>query len=296
VRTLAIVNPSAGGGRCRTRYPAAVARLREAGVEVDVALTERAGHATALARRAFADGVRRFIACGGDGTTHEVVNGVLPEAKPGEVTLGFLPLGTGNSFLRDFSDRPEQHAFEALAAARARACDVLRVEHADGVLYSLNLLSVGFVADVNATTHRRFKRMGEAGYSAGVVWELAGLRARPFPMQLDDGDWDATPLTFASFNNSRFTGGKMMMAPHADPSDGCLDVIRASGMSRLRLLATFPRIFGGSHVEQAGIRSEQAREVRFAGDTPVDVMVDGEVARIQLQRIVVEPAALEVLA
>jgi diacylglycerol kinase (ATP) len=115
-------------------------------------------------------------------------------------------------------------------------------------------------------------------------------------MQLDGGDWDATPLTFASFNNSRFTGGKMMMAPHADPTDGRLDVVRAHGMSRLRLLATFPRIFGGSHVEQAGIRSEQAREVRFAGDTPVDVMVDGEVARLRLHRIAVQRGALEVLA
>ena len=292
--TLAIINPAAGGGRCRTRYPDAVARAAAAGVTLDVALTEGPGHATQLARDAYASGIRRIVACGGDGTTHEVVNGLLPAAQPGEVALGFLPLGTGNSFLRDFSEDPGRHAFDALIAGKTRRCDVLQIEHAEGVLYSLNLLSIGFVADVNATTHRRFKRMGEAGYSAGVVWELANLRPRPFPMRLDEGAWDDTPLTFASFNNSRFTGGKMMMAPHANTGDGRLDVVRAEGMSRLRLLTTVPRIFGGSHVGQPGITSEQARSVQFREDTPVDVMVDGEVARLRLRRISTLPGALEV--
>ena len=94
---------------------------------------------------------------GGDGTSYEIVNGLFPEALEGErPTLGFLPLGTGNSFLRDFSDQGVDYAMEALLARRSRPCDVLRMTHRDGVIYYINLLSVGFAADVATVRARRF--------------------------------------------------------------------------------------------------------------------------------------------
>jgi diacylglycerol kinase family enzyme len=103
---LAIVNPAAGGGRSRELLGPALERLKAGGIEVKVAATRAAGEATQLAREAYARGVRKFIAVGGDGTSYEIVNGLYPEALSGErPTLAFLPLGTGNSFLRDFSDR-----------------------------------------------------------------------------------------------------------------------------------------------------------------------------------------------
>ena len=94
---------------------AALERLRAGGIAVDVAETRSAGDATRMAREAYGQGQRKFIAVGGDGTSYEVVNGLFPEASAGErPTLGFLPLGTGNSFLRDFSDRGVEHAIESL--------------------------------------------------------------------------------------------------------------------------------------------------------------------------------------
>ncbi len=108
---VAIVNPAAGGGRGRKMLCSALERLRAGGVAIDVLETQGAGDATRIAREAYARGQRRFIAVGGDGTSYEVVNGLFPEASAGErPTLGFLPLGTGNSFLRDFSDRGVEHA------------------------------------------------------------------------------------------------------------------------------------------------------------------------------------------
>jgi len=108
VSYLAIVNPAAGGGRSRKMLGSALERLRAGGVTVDVAETQGPGDATRLARDAYGRGRRRFIAVGGDGTSYEVVNGLFPEASAGErPKLGFLPLGTGNSFLRDFSRRGE---------------------------------------------------------------------------------------------------------------------------------------------------------------------------------------------
>jgi len=143
VSYLAIVNPAAGGGRSRKMLGSALERLRAGGVTVDVAETQAAGDATRLARDAYGRGRRRFIAVGGDGTSYEVVNGLFPEASAGErPKLGFLPLGTGNSFLRDFSDRGVEHAIESLIAERTQASDVLRLRHRGGVIHYINLLSV----------------------------------------------------------------------------------------------------------------------------------------------------------
>ena len=111
---LAIINPAAGGGRCGERVGAALDRLRGAGIALETAQTRAAGDATRIAREAYGRGYRKFLAVGGDGTSYEIVNGLFPESwslrsqvsglKKFRVTeeqiptLGFLPLGTGNSF------------------------------------------------------------------------------------------------------------------------------------------------------------------------------------------------------
>src|SRR5579864_5608374 len=112
---LAIVNPAAGGGRTRKLLAPAIERLRDGGVAVEVIETRVPGEATRIARDAYARGARQFIAVGGDGTSYEIVNGLYPQASGGErPTLAFLPLGTGNSFLRDFGDRGVEYAIESL--------------------------------------------------------------------------------------------------------------------------------------------------------------------------------------
>lgn len=88
----------------------------------------------------------------------------------------------------------------------------------------------------------------------------------------------------------------MRMAPAADPTDGRVDVIRVGALSRPRFLATFPKIFAGTHVAAPGIEATTAATVDLDLPEPVDVMVDGEVVRLRLRRLVVEPGAVEVLA
>jgi diacylglycerol kinase (ATP) len=295
---LAIVNPAAGGGRCEQLAPAALARLRSAGLTVEEAHTSAPGDARRLAREAYACGVRKFISVGGDGTAYEIVNGILPAAlaagEQGRARLGFLPLGTGNSFLRDFSHAGTEHAITALLEGRSRACDVVRLVHDDGELYYINLLSVGFVADVAAVANRRFKRLGAAGYALAVVLETASLTPRRFCMRLDGGAGWEQETTFVSFCNSRYTGGRMMMAPSADPSDGRLDVIVAGAMGRFALLTAFPRIFSGTHMRLAKISCCHARRIELDVPHAIDLMIDGEVERHRPQRLELLASAIDV--
>jgi diacylglycerol kinase (ATP) len=132
-RFFAIVNPAAGGGRSAKLAGPALARLRESGIGVDVIASTGPGHAIDLAREAYHQGYRRFIAVGGDGTAHEIINGVFAAGAPQKrISLGFLPLGTGNSFLRDFTNDGAESSLQAILADRQRPIDLLRLTHTRG--------------------------------------------------------------------------------------------------------------------------------------------------------------------
>src|SRR5882762_2303490 len=164
-RFFAIVNPAAGGGRSAKLAGPALSRLREKGLQVDVIASTGPGHAVQLAREAYDQGYRGFIAVGGDGTAHEILNGVFVNRfSVRRIALGFLPLGTGNSFLRDFTKDGADASLQALLDGRTRPVDLMRLTHAAGEIYSFNLLSVGFTADVAAITNRMFKPFGHLGY------------------------------------------------------------------------------------------------------------------------------------
>jgi len=294
---FAIVNETAGGGRCGKRSVASLAALRESGLELEVRRTERAGHATDLAREAWAQGFHRFLCVGGDGTSFEVLNGLFPLDGGGQrPTLASLPMGTGNSFLRDFGVTGEAEALERIKAGRTRAVDVVRAEHARGTLHYLNIFSLGFSATVGDLTNRRYKGLGAAGYAMAVLTGLVALRRPSYPLRVDGGELDSRSCALLSFCNSRFTGGTMMMAPEADAGDGQLDVIRVGPMGRLALLRAFHRIYAGTHVALAGVEASRATRVQFEEGPEVPVMVDGEVMPLSLRSLAVVPGAIEVVA
>ena len=295
---LAIVNPRAGGGRGRKMLGPVFEQLRAGGFAIDLAETQGAGDATRIAREAYARGQRHFVAVGGDGTSYEVVNGLFPEAGAGErPTLGFLPLGTGNSFLRDFSDRGLEHAVKSLIAGRTQACDVLRLRHRGGVIHYINLLSVGFPADVANLRARHFSGQGELGYVISIFLELARFKRRPFPVRVDgETEFDRRRCLFLTFNNSKFTGGTMMIAPKAEVNSGLIEYVRWGAIGRLGLMWNLPKLYDGTHIEHRLAERKAVRRVEFALDSPVDLMVDGEVLTLHCEELDVLPGALDVVA
>ena len=294
---LAIVNPAAGGGKAARLLGPALDRLRANGIEVDVRETSASGHAADLARDAWREGYRKFISVGGDGTSYEIVNGLYPLATDSEKPmLAFLPLGTGNSFLRDFSDRGVEHAMDSLIAGRSRPCDVLRLTHRDGVVYYTNILSMGFSADVATLRARRFSKWGEIGYQTAIFLCLARFRRRPFPLSVDgEPQIDRRPCLFLTFNNTKFTGGTMMIAPTAASDDGLIEFVRWGPIGRVGLIQNLPKLYDGTHIEHPLAEVKKVRRVDFHLDAPVDVMIDGEVITLHCQTLDVLPGALNVV-
>jgi diacylglycerol kinase (ATP) len=305
-RFFAIVNPAAGGGRSAKLAGPAIERLRKGGLEVDDVSTDAPGDAVRLARAAYGRGYRKFLAVGGDGTGHEILNGIFggraisqslteEPVAAGRVAMGFLPLGTGNSFLRDYTREGAKASLQALLERRTRTIDLMRLTHSTGETYSFNLVSVGFTADVGALTNLHFKPFGHLGYLLGVFVRLAQLRPLTFAVRCDDDrEWDTRPCLFLTFNNSAYTGGTMWIAPSADASDGLIEYVHWGPIGRLAALRMLPTIYDGRHMQHVQASRRAVRHVEFDMPDAVDVMVDGEVLALQCRALDIVPAAVDV--
>jgi YegS/Rv2252/BmrU family lipid kinase len=294
-RYFAVVNPAAGGGRCRKQVGPVLDRLRAGGLQIEAVETSAPEQAIQLTREAYSRGFRRFIAVGGDGTSYEIVNGLFPGAQE-RPTLAFLPLGTGNSFLREFGDRGVENGMEALLAERSQPCDVIRLTHKDGVLHYINLLSVGFTADVATLRARRFAGWGEFGYQSSIIITLARFNRRPFPLRVDDDTQvDRRRCLFLTFNNSKYTGGTMMIAPKAEVNDGLIEYVRWGPIGRVGLIRNLPTLYDGTHINHPLAERRAAKRIEFLLDGPVDVMVDGEVLTLECKTLDVLPSACNVM-
>jgi YegS/Rv2252/BmrU family lipid kinase len=297
-KILAIVNPAAGAGRAAKLAPAAIEKLRAAGIAIETRQTSKRGDATQFAREAYAEGWRNFIAVGGDGTAFEIVNGLFPAAlEGGRPALGFVPVGRGNSLVRDFSEDIAEHAVRSIVEGRRRPCDVLRLHHAGGPTYSINIVSIGFTADVATVTNRYFKHLGMFGYLFGVLTCVARLRRRPFPLRVDgETQSDRRRCLFLAFSNSKFTGGNMLLAPQASTDSGLIEYVRGEPIGRARLIYNLPKLFEGTHIKDPLASRRAARRIEFDLDGPIDITVDGEVFTTQCTSLEVLPGALDVMA
>ena len=293
---LAVVNPAAGGGRCRKLVGPALDRLRAGGINLEVVETGAPGQATALVRDAYARGYRKFIAVGGDGTSYEVVNGLFPSEAGSRQRWHFFPWERAIHSYATSATAVSSSRSKRCLPRRSIPCDVLRLTHQAGVLHYINLLSMGFSADVATLRARRFSGWGEVGYQSSIFISLARFRRRPFPLRVDgDAKIDRRPCLFLTFSNSKFTGGTMMIAPKAEVNDGLIEFVRWGPIGRLGLIRNLPTLYDGTHINHPLAERRPAKRIDFDLEAPVDVMVDGEVFTLHCQSLDVLPSALNVV-
>jgi len=153
---------------------------------------------------------------------------------------------------------------------------------------------MGFAADVATLTNRHLKSLGELGYLVGVLVSLARLRRRPFPLRAD-GTRDERRSLFVAFSNSKYTGGKMMIAPDASIHSGVIEYVHWGPIGRLGLLRNLSGLFDGSHIRHPLASHRTAARIEFDLREPVDVVMDGEVLTLEVKSLEVLPGALDVI-
>jgi diacylglycerol kinase (ATP) len=278
-----IANPQAGRGKVEAALPEVERVLREAGLGYRIVRTTHPGHATEAARAALRDGERFLVAVGGDGTVHEVVNGMISGGRPvvPDAVLGVVAAGSGCDFVRSFG-LPGDAIKSAghLAGDRVQIIDVGSVTCAgqDQPRYFVNIAEAGLGGAVVARTARLTRAgriLGGAKYAAGFWLTLP--RFRPAPVRLEaDGHayaWRAFNVVVA---NCRFYGGGMQISPKSDPGDCLLDVLIMTG-PKTDSFTTLPAIYKGTHLPHRHIAELRAGQVRVEADVPFPVEADGEI-------------------
>lgn len=291
-----IYNPAAGGGRGVERFEETKALLAERRIAVDPVATQFPRHATELAESLAREGHKTIFVLGGDGTLSEAANGILRSGK--RPTLGFLPAGTGNDFLRDFEVLKRKQAIDRIALGTARGIDAVRVRYTDDdgdqERYSINIFGVGFAAQAADITNRRYKWAGGQAYNLGVLTKLLGYRPTPTRLVLD-GKEEHGDYPMVMVCNSIHTGGAMKMAPMARPDDGWLDVLTVQDVGRIELVKLLTQVRDGLHVSHPGVTMRRAKSIEIEPETPSPLLADGEVYGGTPVRLDIMKGALKVL-
>jgi diacylglycerol kinase (ATP) len=293
-----ILNPTSGGGAAVRVRPEIERELARRGVDFEIVVTERPGHATELAARAVRTGADFVVAAGGDGTAHEVANGLLL-APPHGSALAVLPIGTGNDFVKIVPGlRPRSLAYDTIATGTTRLLDAGLTSWGERSEYFINGMGTGIDVEVVRQIERYRHLPGPLVYLLALFRALTRFDAIPLRVSVDGRIFERKVMILA-LGNGRCVGGTFWLTPDAIPDDGLLDVCIVDEVRGLGIARALPRVLRGTHGTLDVVTMQRARgvEIEIDHDGPLFFQLDGELreaGEARRLRVMLVPAALRV--
>ncbi len=290
--TQVVLNPTAGSAADNQQL---IERLRHLD-EVDLAITEGAGDARRLAARAGRQGYAHVVAAGGDGTVNEVVNGLSDWLS--EVTVGVIPLGTGNDIARSLGlpDDPELALKYVLAADDTRPIDLMRVANPEGVRLAVNHLNAGYSNLItDHVTSQMKQRWGPFAYLKTAATQLRDREEYHTRIRWNDGQVEVVDAINVFVANGRTVAGGLRVAPQASLEDGVLEVIVLRAGSLVELAGLAARLLVGALRDSDQVIARSATSLHIESTPPMTFSVDGEPFCEHLVDVRVVPGALRAI-
>ena len=312
MKTIFIINPKAGTGKNLDKRKDEITKMAaELGVEVGFYITKAVGDAEKFARlvceetkAANPDEELRLVACGGDGTVNEVLNGIMGYEN---AVLGVVPIGTGNDFVRNFPENADFLDISAQLQGYMMKSDVIKysgvIDGKEQTRYCINMFNIGFdcnVADLTQTLKTYPLLSGSVAYLAAIVGMLVKKKGANLKVELDGEVVENGPLLLTAVANGGFCGGGVNSAPTASINDGMMDVNVIYDITRTKFLKKFPHYSKGTHMELPDIDDFLLfRQCKEAVITPLDgsmrLCVDGEIVDAGEVKMEMMPLAVNVL-
>jgi len=289
-RAKLFVNPIAGGGKCGKVYPAIERTLRRAGVACDVIVSQYPGQITGMSSELAAMGCQTVIACGGDGTVNELVNGIAGT----ETALGIVPLGTANDFAVNMGLSKDIHVASTIIKERqTRKIDLVRVQ--DNKFFA-GTGCIGFDAEVAAFASGRRKEKSNPFllHVLGALLKFVSYRPKMVELRFNGRRYFGKILLVA-FGNVRSYARGMLITPEAVADDALLDICVVRPMARWKLLSVFPSVYKGTHVNNKAVTVSQARSVYIQSVGPMALYADGDFMTTTPFRLEVMPRHLNMI-
>jgi YegS/Rv2252/BmrU family lipid kinase len=278
---ILIVNAKAGRGKVSKNLPEIVEHLDKRGIGYEIRMTERYGHATEMAREALESGHRFLVAVGGDGTVHEVVNGMIVDDKAiqPDAVLGVVAAGTGCDFIKTFGiPAMAGHAVAHLDGDESFPIDIGKITYQrDGetaVRYFANIAEVGIGAATVQTAARLPRFLGPTVYFFAFWLTLRKHRIADVKVDLVDRTYEGK-MNNLVVANGQFFGGGMKIAPKAAPTDGLLD-IQIEHARKREAIAIMPKVYKGQHLPHPDIFEAKRVKCSIEASRELLVEADGE--------------------
>ncbi|MDP4163113.1 MAG: diacylglycerol kinase family lipid kinase [Bacillota bacterium] len=283
-----IVNPAARNGFCLEIWKKVEKELQNRNVDYQSYFTEFSGHAKEIAAQISKEVPKEnkiVIAVGGDGTVHEIINGIINFPH---IAFGFIPGGSGNDFSRGFCIPSKPDA--ALAA-------ILKLVNYDGFLtdvgkisqidssenYFINNMGAGLDAlisyEVNKSRAKGFLNrlsLGRLVYAYFLLKKLATYKLTTLEVRIDGQEISFVDSWFITVSNQPFYGGGMKIAPAAIMNDGLFDITVVHRLSRIKMLFVFVSVFWGKHIYFKEVKTYKGKSISIRSSAPIFVHADGE--------------------
>ena len=297
-----IVNPHAGKSHVAKEIPELERNLRSRGLAYRLLQTEGRGDATRLAREALEAGGRFVVAVGGDGTVHEVVNGMLdPDGRPlvDGAVLGVVAAGSGCDFIRTFGlPGDATRACAHLTGDNTYPLDIGRVActtpAGEASRFFVNIAEAGLGAAVAARAERMSSRLGQSKYFLSFWLTLPGFRLATVRIQADRKTYEG-PAYMVVVGNGQYYGGGMKISPRSYPGDGVLDVLVFKG-PKSDSFTMLPKIYRGEHLPHDHVEEFRVKnELTIEADRPLPIEADGEILGATTARfeVLAQPLAMK---
>jgi YegS/Rv2252/BmrU family lipid kinase len=281
---LVIVNPNAGNGKGRKDWERISSGLRKYELIWSELFTERKGHAITLSREAITEGYRKILCIGGDGTLNEVVNGAFNQeiCPVKDVTLGLIPVGTGNDWGRMFGiPLNYEGAIRIIKEGKTMLHDIGRVNYYNGTekseRYFINIAGLGFESVVVKRTNvqKDKGKGGKAIYFYNLLMSLLSYKNTKAEIVID-GNETAADIFSLNVGNGRYCGGGMRQTPFAVPDDGILDVTVIKGMGKIEIILNLKILYDGTILNHPKVEGHKCKNVIVRSDSVLYVEADGE--------------------
>ncbi|MCK5519785.1 MAG: diacylglycerol kinase family lipid kinase [Candidatus Marinimicrobia bacterium] len=270
-----IFNPNAGRGRGAKAYPEIIKKLRDAGHEVIPHQTLYRFHAIEIVKNLNLYETDALVSVGGDGTSYEVLNGLMNNSCKKLPPIGIIPVGTGNSFSKDLNIASWEDGIKAINEENHRPVDILSYKTEGNEYFFVNNLGFGFVADVSISSEP-IKRIGMTAYALGVLYEIAKLKSMHVELEIDGNKYEHE-VNFIYFCNSVWAGGNMKISPNSKFDDGLVEILVMKSATRKELLKLFPRVFSGTHMDHPKVKVYQGKHIKVTSDPVKYCNPDGEI-------------------
>ena len=265
------------------------------GAELFIIETTYAGHAQELANKFDLSAYDGFIGIGGDGTLHELVNGMLTRNDSQKIPIGIIPGGSGNSYMHDLELTEPLKAAKAITNGKTRLVDAALVAVNHVIKYAMNMVGWGLVTDVGNKAEN-FRWLGTSRYTILSVLEVLRHKNRSAALIMNEKTIE-DEFTFIIACNSIHVGKGMKMAPKAKLDDGLIDlIVIRSGGTRTRLLQVLPKLFDGSHINEPEVEYYQTSQFSLIPEKDEILNIDGEIMGSTPIKVKMIPNAMEIFS